>query len=589
MHNNSFFKQILLLVSILLFISCDKEYNVIGDGLISQNHFMLKDSTFSVVAYNQKITSVESENLPVNALGIYNNPAFGKTVASFATQVILSAANPIVSTNAVIDSVYLNVPYFTDPLKNKLNSDGVSTTYVLDSIYGASKAKIKLSVYESGYYMRDSDPIGGFQTAQKYFTDQNTDFNNLKIGNRLNDDSDASQNDGFFFNPAEHVLKATDATTKVVTTTRMAPSMRLKLNSNYFMNKIINAASKATTTIVNGVVTSNTTNSINLKTNDVFKNYFRGLYFKVEQSGSDAGAMAIMDFSKGSITISYTEELVATTGTTRVPKTIVLNFTGNTVSLQDQSNTNSSYSSAMSSANANLGDERLYLKGGEGSMAILDLFGPDHFGSNGVTGNPNGVADQLDIIRTKKWLINEANLVFNIDSDAMSKTDPITNLPVYEPKRIYLWDLNNRRPITDYYMDGTSGTNAKNGKTVFDGNINFDATSKRGSTYKIRITNHIRNLVKYADSTNVKLGIAVTESVNIASTNKWRNPKTATTIIPGIPNYNVVMPKWPDFSIETPKSSVMNPLGTILYGNRLKVGDLEAKRLKLQIYYTKPN
>jgi hypothetical protein len=567
MHKNSFFKQILLLVTIVLFVSCDKEYNVIGDGLIGQNHFMLKDTTFSVVAYNQKITPVQSENLPINALGIYDNPAFGKTTASFATQVILSAVNPIVSTNPVIDSVYINIPYFTDPLKNVANTNG-STTYVLDSIYGAAKAKIKLSIYESGYFMRDSDPVGGFQSAQKYFTDQNSDFNTLKIGNRLNDDSDVSQNDAFFFNPAEHVLKTTDATTKVVTTTRSAPGMRLKLNKSYFMTKIINAAATATTS-----------GSGKLVTNDVFKNYFRGLYFKVEQSGSDAGAMAMMDFAKGSITISYTEDLVATTGTTKVPKTIVLNLIGNTVSLQDQSNTKTDYSNATSSANTALGDEKLYLKGGEGSMAILDLFGPDHYGSNGISGSPNGVADQLDIIRTKGWLINEANLIFNVDAASMANS--------YEPQRIYLWDLNNRGPITDYYIDGSLGTNDKNGRTVFDGNINLDATSKRGSTYKIRITNQIRNLVKHVDSTNVKMGIAVTESIAIINSSKWRTPKTATTIIPAIPNYSVVTPKWPDFSIETPKSSVMSPLGTILYGSKSTVPD--SKRLKLQIYYTKPN
>lgn len=586
MHNNSFFKQILLLASIVLFVSCDKEYNVVGDGLISQNHFMLKDSTFSVVAYNQKITPIESENLPVNALGIYDNPAFGKTTASFATQVILATVNPVVSTNPVIDSVYLNIPYFTDPLKNVANADG-STTYVLDSIYGASKAKIKLSVYESGYFMRDKDPLGGFQTAQKYFTDQNSDFDNLKIGNRLNDlvtttttkTLAGEQNDAFFFNPAEHILVATDPTTNVKTTTRSAPGMRLKLNSSFFMNKIINAAATTTTTIANGVATTTTsTGSGNLATNDVFKNYFKGLYFKVEQSGIDPGSLAMMNFAKGTITISYTEELVATTGTTRVPKTIVLNLTGNTVSLQDQSNINTNYTNATSSPNTALGDEKLYLKGGEGSMAILDLFGPDLYGADGKTGSPNGVADQLDIIRKNGWLINEANLIFNIDATSMANS--------YEPQRIYLFDLNNRRPITDYYIDGTSGTKAKNGKVVFDGNINLDAT-KRGTYYKIRITNQIRNLVKYTDSTNVKMGVVVTEDINTPTSSKWKTPKTATTIIPQIPNYTVVMPKWPDFSIETPKASVMNPLGTILYGSKSTVPD--NKRLKLQIYYTKPN
>jgi hypothetical protein len=64
------------------------------------------------------------------------------------------------------------------------------------------------------------------------------------------------------------------------------------------------------------------------------------------------------------------------------------------------------YANAISSANINrtLGDESIYLKGGEGSMAILELFGPD--------ADNNGVADELETIRNSGWLINEANLVF---------------------------------------------------------------------------------------------------------------------------------------------------------------------------------
>jgi hypothetical protein len=62
-------------------------------------------------------------------------------------------------------------------------------------IYGPSDAKIMLSVFESGYFMRDLDPAGGFQQAQKYYTNQNSDFNSVKVGSRLNNSSDASQND----------------------------------------------------------------------------------------------------------------------------------------------------------------------------------------------------------------------------------------------------------------------------------------------------------------------------------------------------------------------------------------------------------
>lgn len=539
MYNKSFFKQVLLVASILLFVSCDKDYNAIGEGLIGQNHFVLKDTTFSVVAYNQKITAVESANLPINALGIYDDPAFGKTITNFATQLALETLNPTIGNNPKITNVILTVPYFTDATKKVLNADG-SSIYVLDSIYGAAKSKIKLSVFESGYFLRSLDPIGGFQTAQKYFTDQNADFNNLKIGSRLNDSTDVKQNDEFFFDPAEHVVNTTDATTNVVTTKRTAPSMKLNLNTSFFKTKIIDGVAAG-----------------KLLTNDVFINYFRGLYFKVEQSGNDAGSLAMLNFQKGTISVNYTEDLSTTVGTvttiTRVPKSIVLNMSGNTVSLPVRSSTNSAYTEALANANSNLGDDRLYLKGGEGSMAVIDLFGTDN--------DNNGVADELEKIRKNKWLINEANLIFNIDASAMANS--------YEPQRIYLYDLTNNRPVIDFYTDASSdNTNPKNTKFVFSGILNKESgSSGRGLNYKVRITDQIRGLIKNNDSTNVKLGVVVTEEVSIVSSNKLKTPGPLLS--------------------QVPRSSVMSSLGTVLYGSKSSVPD--GKRLKLQIFYTKPN
>jgi hypothetical protein len=51
-----------------------------------------------------------------------------------------------------------------------------------------------LSVMSLVIFMRDLDPAS-FQEAQKYYTNQNSDFNNAKVGSRLNNSSDASQND----------------------------------------------------------------------------------------------------------------------------------------------------------------------------------------------------------------------------------------------------------------------------------------------------------------------------------------------------------------------------------------------------------
>ena len=70
------------------------------------------------MAHNQKIGPVDATNLPINALGIYNDPAFGKTTAHFATQLNLATLAPTIGANAVVDSVYLSVPLNQKPLSS---------------------------------------------------------------------------------------------------------------------------------------------------------------------------------------------------------------------------------------------------------------------------------------------------------------------------------------------------------------------------------------------------------------------------------------------------------------------------------------
>jgi hypothetical protein len=236
------------------------------------------------------------------------------------------------------------------------------------------------------------------------------------------------------------------------------------------------------------------------------------------------------------------------TTVSRVEKSMLLNMSGNTVSLLDQSNVNTAYTNATNSPNVTLGDEKLYVKGGEGSMVVLDLF---------------STAGELETIRNNGWLINEANLVFHVDASAMASS--------YEPQRIYLYDLNNNRPVVDYFNDQTESLDTKKSKLIFDGVLNKAAGANgRGLTYKIRITNQVRNLIRNADSTNVKLGVVVTEDINKMISYKL---KTANA-----------------FTSQAPKASVMNPLGTILFGTNIPIGTANYdKRLKLEIYYTKPN
>ena len=546
MFRKSFVQKFILGFVVLVFASCDKDFNTIDASVIGENNYDFSSyNDGMVLAYNQGLGVMQSNNLPVNPLGVYQDSNFHTTTAHFVTQLQLNSSNfnPSFGINLKVEKVELLVPYFST--RKSTGSDGTSI-YELDSIYGSPESKMKLSVFENGYFLRDTDPSSGFTESQRFFADQRPDFdsnrygtdadgNSLLFGSRLNDSTAVSQNDQFFFDKSE--IEEITVKDEDTTTTYLPPSMKLNLNKKFFEKKIFSDVGKA-----------------NMVNNNTFKNYFRGLYFKVEQIPGENGQLAQIDFSKGKIKITYTEEQTVSNELTRVEKTIELNMTGNTVSLQDLSNVNTTYSDALSSSNTATGDPSLFLKGGSGSLAVVNLFGPDT--------NNNGVADQLEELRDRNWRINEASLTFYVERGKLGTTAP-------EPNRIYLYDLDNNRPLIDFFTDPTtSTTKPKNGKFVHDGMIQKLASDDRGDKYRIRITNHISNLIR-KDSTNVKLGLVVTEDYRIIS-NLDRKTSGSSDLVK-----------------KAPTSSVMNPLGTILYGNTPVVP--EDKRIKLEIFYTEIN
>jgi Domain of unknown function (DUF4270) len=526
MYTNSFFKNILFLALTISLGSCDKDYNTIGGDLVENDHFGLVSQDYSVIAYTQKTGAVQSNDLPVNPLGIYNDLNFGETTANIVVQTLLTTEKTTFGEKPEISSVVLNVPYFS----TKLSTDATTgaSEYRLDSIYGTSKAKMKLSIYESGSIINNLgfNPDGSFTDDKKYYSDD-TQFDTKKVGNRLNDDpTNKAENDEFVFDNREHSITTTVDSKEVIT--RTVPSLQLHLNKDFFKIHFIE-------------------NPSTLVSNDVFKNYFKGLYFKIEKVDAE-GQMAMLDFSKGSITINYKEGAT----TARVDKSLVLTFNlTRKVSLQTTDNSTSgiAFKSLPDKGDITAGDPKLYLKGGNGSMAVISLFS-----------NP---AD-LQLLKNSKSKINEANLVFNIDAGVMSKSA--------EPNRVYLYDLTNNLPIADYYADVSSNNNfPKKGKIIYDGIIKKITTNnvKAGISYKINITNHLRNIVQNGKD-NVKLGLVVTENIYNIANNVWKTPMKLDSNDLGIPT-----------------ASVMNPLGTVLYGGNASVSD--DKRLKLQIYYTKPN
>ncbi|CAM3711186.1 hypothetical protein FSS13T_25570 [Flavobacterium saliperosum S13] len=569
MNKISLGKKLLLLTSVLFFASCDKDFNTIGSEIVDNDYFNFTKEELAVTAENFATGPVQTNNLSLNALGTYYNPAFGgtTTTAHFVTQASLPFDNVTVNTNPVVDSVWVYVPYFIGQ-ETGTDANGIRQ-FELDSVHENTVNKFKLKVYENGYYLGNYNPDNE-NGIQRFYSDDKDKIETYKLGatSTVNatpvvnglplNNGPVAENDQFYFRTEEKIIYKTNGNglyvdaagvvlpdadqgdvSKRVIKERLAPGLWLNLNKDYFNERILKA------------------NAQELTNNNTFRSYFRGLYFQSEAIAAKQGALALLDFSKGYIKMTYKMDAAtdddnnpATPTAVRLKRSLTLKLGGNTVNFFD-----TDY--ALPSGPAG---EKLYLKGGNGSAAYIDLFGADGL-DEGTT------PDQLDALRASNWLINEANLTFYVDQDEMYPSTDAEK--TREPNRIYLYDYNNKKPIIDFYADGsTNGSNPKYNKRGFGGIIEKEpGADGKGIKYKIRITDYLKSCIE-KDSTNFRLGLVVTENINTI-TNAYLKPAA------GQQPSQIV-----------PLSSVINPLGTILHGPNS--ADPE-KRLKLEIYYTKPD
>ncbi len=511
--NKTMLKITALAVVIFSLTGCENDFDTLGGNIIGDPNFnadLYADA--EIKAVTNSLSSVQTNNLPVNLLGVYQDPLFGRQKASILTQVRLLTPKPSFGKEPVLDSVVLNIPYFSTQQEA---GEQEGTQYELDSVYGNSP--IQLSVIESDFFLNQFDPETDFTRSQKYYSDMQPQIESNLTSNVLFETSN-------FVPSASEVIEFGINDEGDRDTIRSAPRMRLKLSTDFFQEKIINKEGGA-----------------ELSSESNFRNYFRGIFLKVDEAGSD-GSLALLNLNhdEAGITLYYTtgEQDTETEEMMEVNKTYRLGFGPGRVNtfVQDSPQFN---------------DDKLYLKGGEGSMAVIDLFA-------GADADGDGVSDELEFLRDNDWLINEANLVFHVDRDAVAGLD--------EPERIYLYDLENNTILADYRLDSPGSTNVMNS----DSNVNhlqplIRDEEGRGISYKIRITSHINNILNN-DADNVKLGLAVTQNVNLITNSAVRGSE--------VPEVERV-----------PAGSVVTPKGTVLYGPD---AENEEKRLRLRIYYTEP-
>lgn len=530
------FKNLFLLVALMtLFVACEKDFVSLDSDISGQNNFGVSDTQYGVIAYTNKLNPVQTNGLPANLLGFYKDLVYGNTTANVVSQLAPANYDPNFPDDVRLDSVVLTIPYFS---KSTGITDGV-TSYTLDSIYGSKP--INLKVYENTYFLRTFDPNSQFNMPQKYFSDRSLSASTQiplpsLQGNLLKTITE--------FTPSDAEIKQ-----KVgEELTRTAPALRIKMDTDFWEGKIILKASEG------GSELSNLNN---------FQNYFRGIYFEAEAM-NDAGTMMLLNFgsSNANITMYYTSPPVGT-ATERVSGTYRLNFSGNRINFLDNA-----FSLAIPQGDPINGDEKLYLKGGQGSMAVIDLFGGTDIDNDLGTVTPfeefknTYVETDEDgkFVRAKR-LINEANLVFYVDK---------TLTQGQEPDRIYIYDTKNNRPLSDFAFDAADNVTPNNSRPNHLGKLQrvSDEKNAQGVKYKIKITEHIKNLL-LRDSTNVSLGLAVSTNVNIEE-----GAAQGAILTPG------------NIPVKTlPASAILSPRGTVLYGNNTTTD----QKLSLEIFYTEPN
>jgi len=519
---------------------------------------------------------VQTNRMPVYQVGTFIDPVYGRTESTITSQVQLSSTNPIFGDfpqedevnpeNETVTEVILYIPYLqngsadrdldgvideldvdaedpnsdtdgdgvadnterllgTDPLNPDTDGDGIdddedTDTAVnrfpkrvdLDSIFGDRDAPFNFRVQRSTFFLRDLDPGSNFESAQEYYSTQQ--FSPDFVGETIFDGEVTISDEEMLIFPEDDPDTEEDESENAPQ--RIQPGIRVNLDPAFFQQFILDKEGQS-----------------ELLSQQNFKEYLRGLHLSVTPGADEL--LLIFNLTAANITINYEYDK---------------QVEGEAVTEENAVNTfvNEAYPPGITDGlDTGENASRIYLKGGAGTFARINLFDPN---------NGEAVINQ---IKANNWIINEANLVFYIDRDALSAGN------VVEPPRLYIYNAETNNPLYNFVTDQSITDSALGVLLNHDGFLE-KSEDGRGLKYTIRITEHINNII-LRDSANATLGLAVTSDIRTRSQRSSRLGGGDTG--------------------DVPLMSIVNPLGTVLYGSNVPSG--ESKKLKLEIFYTETN
>lgn len=601
-------KKILLSLLIISTSSCNKDYYTVGIEIYDNQFEDLKSKSFPVFSYQEYFEKVQT-NLTSNVhLGVYNDDFFGQINSSFISQLDVSSLQSfgafsqdqenegstedirVINEQEQVTAVYLDLPFFnntidsdndgvidlydadpndsssdsdndglsdivelqsgTNPLSQDTDNDGIldpqdteitgynlnSQVYEIDSLFGNRNAEFRLKVYELTYFLNSLDPSNNFESIKEYFS--NDDFYEEGFYGREFHNDIISLN----FDEIPVLYFEDDPLTDDVNELNEVnyfetPRIRVPLEKEFFQREILDKEG-----------TDDLTNQLN------FNNYFKGLIIRADSFSDDL--YMLLDILNARIVIEYSYNYYNGNGTDdvlddvieRKKKSTVIPLGGVTINLYNQNGYNQEIVNEINSSAESIPSKMIYLNGTK-FFSKLKLFSED-----------NSISPDLNTLKSKNILVNEANLMLYIDENIhRSKYE-------YLPKRLYLYSYDDGEPIEDYQKDFTIDYNqasVNSNKYYYGGLLQYDSNNKPIG-YKFNVTNHVSNIIIH-DSINIDLGLTLTSDIE----NNFLRSGYLTS----------------SKRLRIPDASVSLPFPVALFGSNPKQQDL-SKKLKLEILYT---
>jgi hypothetical protein len=529
------------LVFLLGIFSCEKDLEDIAIDLVGEKPFSVGDSLIEIIAYSinvdsSRVDNNDSNTQPLYLLGVNQDIDFGYLKSTLISQLFLPSAGVDFGDNAVIDLVVLDIPYFAtrdgdqdaidpetgEPIVDEDNNIIQVPNFELDSVYGNKEQEFGITVNELGTFLNILDPLDPTK-IKTYYSNRNYEI----LDQIYSDNFLPNRNDTVLYVNREQIIIGEDEegnTIYDVDTIKaddLNPSMKFNLDDTFFQERFIDHDDPS-----------------DFENNANFVQYFRGLY--IDANGMDGALMNVLG-SNANVTIYYTNDEIQdedenedlnNNGVTGEQGVIVktkqsmrFNFGGVRTGKYFRDYAGAPvYNYIMNPDKVN-GEQDLFVQGASGSQVILDLISEEN----------------IEILRNKNWLINEANLTIYIDGDQSEV-----------PQRLYLYNYEFNSVIEDFI-------NPFFGSDIFGGNLEYDSDGNP-ERYKFRITKYISDVLSANDPKKIsKLALR-----NFVSTD--------------IPNFAFLDTIVEDFN--------WIPKGVILHGNLPKTND---KRINLEIFYSENN